>query len=258
MRGILAVANYIFKQSFRNRILNVLIAFAVLAIGFSLVVSELAQEEEIKMITDFGMFAIAIFAFFTLMLSITIQMFEETELKTLIVVLVKPIKRWEFMVGKYFGILATILMNMALMTAALMVILKLKGGNPFDVKFLLAVSGSFLSISIVTAVALLLTVVTTSVPSCVISLFFIYVLGHLTIHMKNLAEQIGNDLLIKITGIIYYILPNLELFNLKDKIYSYAPLFEPSYLLLVAGYTVLYSAASLVIASLIFERKEFF
>lgn len=258
MRGIVAVANYIFKQSFRNRILNVLIAFAVLAIGFSLVISELAQEEEIKMITDFGMLSISLFAFFTLMLSVTVQMFEETELKTLIVVLVKPIRRWEFMVGKYFGILMTILMNMALMTAALMLILQLKGGNPFDHRFLLAVAGSFLSVSIISAVALLLTVITTSVPTCIISLFFIYVIGHLTVHMKNLALQLGNELLIKITEVIYYLLPNLELFNLKDKIYSYAPLFEPSYILLVVGYTVLYSAAALTAASLIFERKEFF
>ena len=93
MNRILAVSEYIFKQSFRNRILNVLILFAVFAAMFSLAVSSLAQEAEVKMVVDFGLFAIEIFAFLTIVLSMTIQIFEETELKTLMVIMVKPIRR---------------------------------------------------------------------------------------------------------------------------------------------------------------------
>lgn len=258
MKRILAVAEYIFKQSFRNKILNVLIIFAVFAIGFSLVISALAMEVELKMIKDFGLFSISIFAFLTLALSITIQMFEETELKTMLVIMVKPVKRSEYIIGKYLGILATIFMNMLLMLAALMVIIKLKGGEPWDLQLITSVGATFVSMSIISSVALFLSALATSVPGCVIYLFFTYVLGHLTVHLKNIAASVDNDAVKIIVDIIYYVFPNLELFNLKDKIYSPEGLFSFQYLGIITGYAVLYSAAVLLITSMIFEKKEFY
>jgi Cu-processing system permease protein len=258
MKRMLAVAEYIFKQSFRNKILNVLILFAVFAIGFSVIISALAQESELKMVIDFGLFSIAIFAFLTLTLSITVQMFEETELKTLLVVMVKPVSRSEYIIGKYLGIMATIFMNVLLMLITLMVIIKLKGGDPWDLKLLLAAGGSFVSVSIITAVALLLTVVSTSVPGCIIFLFFIYVLGHLTVHLKNLTANVTNAAIKTAVDIIYYVVPNLELFNLKDKIYGSEGLFSGPYLGLVLGYSALYIVITLIITSMIFEKKEFY
>jgi len=258
MKRILAVAEYIFKQSFRNKILNVLIMFAVFAIGFSLIISALAMEVELKMIKDFGLFAISIFAFLTLALSITIQMFEETELKTMLVIMVKPVKRHEYIIGKYLGILATILLNMLLMLATLMAIIKLKGGEPWDLQLIISVGATFLSISIISAVSLLLSTLATSVPGCVIYMFFTYVLGHLTVHLKNIAENVDNAAVKIVVDIIYYVFPNLELFNLKDKIYSSDGLFSLQYLGIITGYAVLYSSAMLLITSMIFEKKEFY
>src|ERR1035437_7590003 len=103
MRRIAAVAEYIFKQSFRNKILNVLILFAVFAIGFSLAISELAREAEVKMVVDFGLFAIRLLSVLTIPLSMSVQLFEETELKTLPVIIFKPVKRYEYILGKYLG-----------------------------------------------------------------------------------------------------------------------------------------------------------
>jgi ABC-type transport system involved in multi-copper enzyme maturation permease subunit len=258
MKRILAVAEYIFKQSFRNKILNVLIIFAVFAIGFSLLISELAQEVELKMIKDFGLFSISIFSFLTLALSITIQMFEETELKTLLVIMVKPIKRHEYIIGKYLGILATILLNVVLMLVSLMLIIKLRGGEPWDLQLIISTGTAFVSISIMAAVALFLESLSTSVPGCVIYMFFAYVLGHLTVHLKHIAANIENAAVKGIVDLIYYVFPNLELFNLKDKLYSPEGLFSAEYSGLILAYAVLYSAIMLIVTSMIFEKKEFY
>ncbi|MCE5301129.1 MAG: ABC transporter permease subunit [Spirochaetia bacterium] len=258
MRNILAVTDYIFKQSFRNRILNVLILFAVFTIGFSLVISELAQEAEIKIVMDFGLFAIGLFAFLTLVLSVTVQMFEETELKTLMLIMVKPIKRHEYIIGKYMGIIATVFMNVLIMLCILMVIISLRGGDPWDIKLLAAAGYSFASVALLSSVALLLSVVTTSVPGCIIFLVFIYALGHLTIHLKNLTADSNNAVLKFCVDVVYYLVPNLELFNLKDKIFSTEALFAPGYLGFVAGYTLLYVAVILTVTSVIFKNKEFY
>jgi Cu-processing system permease protein len=257
MKRILAVSDYIFKQSFRNRILNVLIVFAVFASLFSLAVSELAQEAEIKMVIDFGLFAIALFAFFTVVLSMTVQVFEETELKTIMLVMVKPIRRYEYVIGKYIGMIATVLMNMVIMTALVMLIIRLKGSDPWDLKLFTAVVYSYLGVCVLAAVALLLSMVSTTVPGCVIYIFFVYALGHLTVHLENLVRDSANGVLKAVVDIIYYVVPNLELFNLKDRINSASGLFSPGYLSLVAGYGFIYIAVSLAAACFIFEKKEF-
>jgi len=257
MKSIIAVAEYIFKQNFRNKILNVLIIFAIFGIGFSLIISELAQEVEIKMTKDFGLFTISIFSFLTLILSMTIQLFEETELKTLSLVLVKPIKRSEFIIGKFLGIILTLLMNITLMFILLMLIIKIRGGDPWNLQMFLSVLGTFLSLSILSSVALLLSMLTTSVPGCIIFLFFVYVLGHLTVHLKNLAAQITNPLIVKLIDIIYFVVPNLELFNLKDKIYSNQILFSPEYLFFILIYSITYIIISLMLTIAIFNKKEF-
>lgn len=257
MRRIAAVAEYIFKQSFRNKILNVLIIFAVFAIGFSLAISELAQEAEIKMVVDFGLFAISLFAFLTIVLSMTVQLFEETELKTLMVIMVKPIKRYEYILGKYTGMMLTVLMNILIMLSILMLIVKFRGGDPWDLKLIMASGYSFLSIAILTSVAMLLSVVTTSVPSCIIFLISVYAMGHLTIHLKNLVDKTGGAAIKAVVDFIYYVVPNLELFNLKDKIHGGLAVFDVNYIGLVLGYTLTYIFVMLASASIIFSKKEF-
>jgi ABC-type transport system involved in multi-copper enzyme maturation permease subunit len=257
MRRIAAVAEYIFKQSFRNKILNVLFIFAVFAIGFSLAISELAQEAEVKMVVDFGLFSIGIFAFLTVVLSMTVQLFEETELKTLMVIMVKPIKRYEYIIGKYIGMVFTVLMNILVMLCILMFIIKLRGGDPWDLKLLAAAGYSFLSVCIIAAVGLLLSVVTTSVPSCIILLVSVYAMGNLTIHLKNIADKAGNFFVKMVVDVIYYAVPNLELFNFKDKISSMNALFEPSYIFLIFGYSLIYIFVMITLTSVIFNKKEF-
>ncbi len=257
MRRIAAVAEYIWKQSFRNKILNVLILFAVFAIGFSLAISELAQEAEIKMVVDFGLFAISLFAFLTVVLSMTVQLFEETELKTLMVIMVKPIKRHEYIIGKYIGMMLTVLMNVVLMVLILMLIIKFRGGDPWDIKIFAAAMYSFLSVSILASAAMLLSVVTTSVPSCIIFLISVYAMGHLTVHLKNIVDKSGGAIVKAVVDLIYYAVPNLELFNMKDKIHGNLALFDMGYLGLVFGYTCVYITVMLILTSVIFNKKEF-
>lgn len=257
VKKIIAVADYIFKQSFRNKILNILIIFVVLSMGFSLIISMLAQESELKMVIDFGLFAIEIFSFLTIALSLSVQMFEETELKTVSMIIVKPIKRFEYIIGKYIGIIVTLFWNTLFMLVTMMIVIKLKGADPWALRMMLAVLYIFISMCVLTSTAMLLSVVTTSVPSCIISLFFVYILGHLTVNLKHLTEQMQNAAAKIGIDIIYYILPNMELFNLKDKVYTTEGLFLPQYFVIMLGYAIIYIAITLTVSSAIFDKKEF-
>ncbi|MCX7698179.1 MAG: hypothetical protein N2114_01775 [Candidatus Goldbacteria bacterium] len=258
MKSILAVIEYIVKQNIRNKMLNVLTIFSIFIIGFSLAISELAQESEIRMLKDFGLFAISLLSFITLLLSVTIQMFEETELKTMHIIMVKPIKRSEYLIGKYFGIITTLFINILFMFIVLMLIINIRGSDPWELKLLLSVFFIFISICIIASVAVLFSVIATSVPSCVLFLFFTYVLGHLTIHLKNLVAHSENTVIKIIVNIIYYIVPNLELFNLKNKLESTYGLIEPSFFLFIMIYAISYIFIILFLSIKYFDKKEFF
>jgi len=227
-------------------------------IGFSLAISELAQESEIRMLKDFGLFSISMLSFITLLLSVTLQMFEETELKTMHIIMVKPVKRSEYLIGKYLGIIFTLFMNILFMLIVLMIVIKLRESDPWDLKLLLSVFNIFVSICIISSVAVLFSVVATSVPGCILFLFFTYVLGHLTIHLKYLVINSENNLLKVAVDIIYYVVPNLELFNFKNRLESTYGLIDPSYITLVLLYSIFYVVAILLIAINYFKKKEFF
>jgi Cu-processing system permease protein len=173
-------------------------------------------------------------------------------------VIVKPVNRYEYLTGKFLGICATIFMNVFFMLAALMTVIKATGGNPWDARLILSVFYSFLGTAMLSSTALLLSVIATNVPTCVVFLLFFYVLGHLTIHLKHIAALSGNGLFKMLADVIYYTVPNFEAFNLKDKIYSYEGFFAPEYLGVSLLYTVTYAAFTLVLASYIFSKKEFY
>lgn len=258
MKSIIAVVEYIVKQNLRNKILNVLTIFSIFIVGFSLVISELAQEAEIRMLKDFGLFAISLLSFLILLLSITLQMFEETELKTMHIIMVKPLKRSEYISGKYLGTILTLFINILFMLSVLMIVIKVRGGEPWDLKLLLSVLFIFISISIISSIGVLFSVIATSVPGCILFLFLTYVLGHLTMHLKNLIINIENAFIKIFINIIYYIVPNLELFNLKNKIELDYGLLEPSFIGFIFLYSLSYIIVILFIAIKYFEKKEFF
>ena len=114
---ITAIAVHTFKEAVRDRILVMFLVFAILMMAFSTVLSWLTVGSELKIVTDLGLSALAIFG--TLMavfIGITL-VHKEVEKKTIYAVLAKPVARWEFLVGKYVGLMLTLAIVNGLMAA---------------------------------------------------------------------------------------------------------------------------------------------
>lgn len=93
----------IFRQLLRNRILSVLFMFALALAGITLFLADLGTEAEDRLSRDFGLLAMEWIGFFTVLLAQLVLLFEETELKTISILLVKPIRRWQYLFGKVVG-----------------------------------------------------------------------------------------------------------------------------------------------------------
>jgi ABC-type transport system involved in multi-copper enzyme maturation permease subunit len=107
------------REALRNRVLAVLVVFAVGLMAFSLVLGELSLHEEVRVIKDLGLAGISA-------VSVTIALFlgvnllsKELERKTVYFVIPKPLHRWEFLLGKYVGLVTTLLILVALMSLVL-------------------------------------------------------------------------------------------------------------------------------------------
>ena len=120
MRAISLVAINVFRESVRDKVLYNLVAFAVLLIAASFLLGQLTGGQDIKIIKDLGLAAISLFGVLIAVFIGIGLVWKEVEKRSIYSVLSKPVTRHQFVLGKYCGLLLTLLVNVAVMTVALL------------------------------------------------------------------------------------------------------------------------------------------
>lgn len=116
MSKVLAIAFNTFKEAVRNRILYILLVFALLLMAFSGIIRDLTIAAGDKIIKDLGIFSINVFGLLIALFVGIGLVYNELDKKTIYTIVSKPIDRWQFILGKYFGLLMTIYVNIIVMT----------------------------------------------------------------------------------------------------------------------------------------------
>jgi ABC-type transport system involved in multi-copper enzyme maturation permease subunit len=250
---VLSIALNTFRENLRDKLLYNLLIFALLMIGSSLLLMRLTLGEFHRLLLDIGLGSVNIF-------SVLIAIFvgiglvsKEIDKKTIYTIVSKPVARFEFLLGKFFGLTITLLVNILVMTAGLLAVLMAQS-VPIELVLFKAIGLILLECMVVTAVALLCSTFTSATLSAIFTLA-IYVIGHLTADLKTFSlkmEGLGRSVL---EG-MYYLLPNLERFNLKGHVTHQldVPLND---LALIVAYGMTYTAFLLLLASVIFQRRDF-
>jgi len=253
MKGIWAIASNTFREAIRDRILYLLLVFALLLMGLSQVLSLLTVGGEEKIIKDLGLASISLFGVLTAIFIGVALVSKEIERRTIYTIVSKPIHRHEFLLGKYFGLALTLFVNTSVMTLWFYLILFLKGFA--DARLLLAIAMIFLELLLVTAFAILFSSFSTPILSTLFSLA-LYLVGHLTWSLTLLEERVKSPAGRGLCRILYWTLPNLEIFNIKGEVVHGAPV--PVQILLWGFlYFFGYSGAVLALACLILRQRDF-
>src|SRR5499427_3390132 len=113
------VAFNTFREAIRDRVLYNLIAFAVLLSGAAVLVGQISIDIERLVVVNLGLTAVSLFGVVIAIFIGIGLVSKEIEKKTLYTILARPVRRWEFIVGKFSGLLMTLAANTALMTAGL-------------------------------------------------------------------------------------------------------------------------------------------
>ena len=254
---ILAIAQNVLKECIRHKILNILFIFAGALIGGSLLIEELSPGAEGRTFINVAYANMELFGFLTVMLSIFIITFEEVEMRTLWLTITKPVSRTSYLLGKFFGISLVLLLTMSVMFLVVFG-LTLTGKVHLNINYLLVPAAMSLSLMMTAAFTITLITIATNLPTGIIFSSLLFIIGHLTEHLKSVIENPQTGIAAKTAlALVYYLAPNFELFNLKDKLYLAGGTFDPYYILQITLYAVLYVFAALYIGIKAFKKKEF-
>lgn len=257
MNKITTIALNTFKETIRDRVLYVLLVFSALMFLLSIILGSLSIGNNLKIILDFGLGSINIFGAIIAIFIGTSLIFKEIDRKTVYVILSKPIERWEFILGKFFGLALTLtilIFLMAIMFSIMLLFYKIEYQQLMLA--MLSIVLILFELYIITAIAILFSSVSTPLLSMVFTLC-LWVIGHFNPTMLSLALFTNNPITIDVVTGLHYILPDLSNFNLKNNIDKVDYVINFLQIGYVIAYGFLYTSLVLFIAIHAFERKEF-
>ncbi len=251
---IRTVALNTFKEAIRDRVLYLLLFFSAVCIILSRLLSILTVGDRIKIIKDVGLASISLFGALMAILMGTGLVFKEIDKKTIYTLLSKPIHRFQFLLGKFFGLVLTLLIMIALMSVIFLTLLFFHTFH-IEWRILLPICFVFMELCLITSVALLFSCFSTPILSSLFSLSF-YIIGHLSWGLETLIKKIPSASMRTVFKALYTFLPDLENFNFKTEIVHNLPIPPDIYLYSVL-YGIAYTGFVLVLAMLVFRRRDF-
>ena len=255
LRRILTVAINVFWEVIRDRILYLIVIFALLMGASVRLIPELAATTQNKIILDIGLAAISILGLIATVFVSTGLVNKEIEKRTVYLLIAKPISRAELIIGKHFGLSAVLAVLVAAMTIIYLAILSLSR-IPYPLNsILVALLFIWFELSLVAAIGILLGVFSSSLLATLLT-FGVYLMGHSTRDLVALGKLTKNPGIEHLMMGLYLVLPDLARFNLRnDAVYGQVPYLAA--LITNAGYGLLYGMLLLSIAIGIFSRREF-
>jgi ABC-type transport system involved in multi-copper enzyme maturation permease subunit len=127
---VLAIALNTYREAVRARVLLGVFALALATCGYSLFVAQLSLHNEARVIADLGSASLSLYGVLIAIVLGSTSLHRELEYKTIFPILSRPIRRWEYLVGKYFGAVLTVMVFVAVDAAAILALLALDIGVP--------------------------------------------------------------------------------------------------------------------------------
>jgi ABC-type transport system involved in multi-copper enzyme maturation permease subunit len=256
MRNIQAVAANTFREAVRDRVLYNLVFFALLMMGAAILVGQISIGIEQDVIVSLGLTAISVIGIFIAVFLGVALVSREMDKRTLYALLAKPVKRWEFLLGKFFGLVMTLTANTAAMAAGLYVALwtvkhpLLKS----DAYILVAVYLILLKLALIVALALLFSCFTTPFLAILFTAGM-YVAGLFAADLRTVHEVNLDPGALRLMRGISYLLPNFQNFDVMGAVVHGRGV--PAVIVWQATlYTIVYIAIVLTGAAVVFSRRN--
>jgi ABC-type transport system involved in multi-copper enzyme maturation permease subunit len=254
MARVAVFAQNTFREAVRDKLLYNLLFFAALMIASSIVLAKLNIGYDERIYRDVGLASIAFFgALIAIFVGINL-VYREIALNTVYSMLAKPVHRWEFLVGKYLGLVALLAVEVGVMATFFLAVLLIQG-SPLTLGLLWAIELILLELVLITAVAIFFSSFTTPYLAGMFTVA-LWIIGHLLADVRAFGMQKGAEGIRPLTDFLYWTLPNLDRLDVKGEAAA-GNVIEVSRVALASLYAVLYSGVLLLAATLMFQRRDF-
>jgi ABC-type transport system involved in multi-copper enzyme maturation permease subunit len=252
LNRVLAVASNTFRETVRERVLYNLVFFAILMTLSGLLLGQLSIRQDEKIIKDVSLAAMDLFGTLIAIFVGVGLVSKEIDKRSLFPLLAKPVTRDEFLLGKFAGLVFTLIVNVAVMAAGLYLTL-LATHRRADPSLLEAVYGILLGLALTVSLALLFSVFTSAALAsvCTVSLVIAGRFSDVIQQMREVAPGAPGWL---IQG-LYYLVPNFRGFDLKDRV-VYGDAVTRGDLAWMTAYAAVYMAVVLGVAMAAFRSRE--
>lgn len=275
-------------DAMRKKVLQIFLVVAigliVISFTFSQTLSFSSREgssADLMLIKSFGLGLMAL-AGALISLVMGVQLIpQEIERRTIYTILAKPVKRYEFIIGKFVGAILTLAINIALMGAVFIITVMIKAHGSqaavvsaasgaanqagqavqsiglFDVNTLWGVLMIFLQFMVLSSVVLFFSVFFTPIVNFFMGMG-VYVIGLMGSLTDTLAKADGASVFIKgFYKVVHVIIPNFDKFNVTNTLLHPEGIANlPKYVTGVALYSIIYVLIMMLAAVVIFEKKE--
>lgn len=256
MRRVGVVALNTFREAVRDRVLYNLVFFALVMIAASILVGQVSIGIEEMVIVNLGLSAISVIGLLIAVFIGVGLVSKEMEKRTLYALLAKPVRRWEFLLGKFGGLLLTLTVNTVAMAMGLFLALSLVAHSDEYRRgsVLVAVYFILLKLALVVALALLFSCYTTPLLA-ILCTAGLYVAGLFITEMRTFQSRAMSHALQTLLRWLSYLLPNFGNFDVMAAA-AHGRVIPQALIAQNTAYAALYCAIVLTAAAAIFTRRN--
>ena len=255
MSRVVYIAANTFREAVRDRVLYNLIAFALLLSGAAILVGEISIDIELLVVVNLGLTAVSLFGVVIAIFIGIGLVSKEMDKRTLYTVLSRPVRRWEFIVGKFLGLTGTLFVNTFFMAIGVFAAL-LYVSHKFqssDAWILVALFFIVLQFLILCSLALLFSSFSSPLLSAVFA-FSLFVIGSFAEDLRGFAKM-SHGLMQWLAISAAYLVPNFSALNVIGQVAHEQPV-SAHLIAYNTAYALAYSAMAICGAVLIFQCRN--
>ncbi len=256
-----AIALNTFREAARIRVLYGIIVLVVGANLAAVVLGKMSMGEQARVARDFGLAGISMFGALTAIFLGVFLLYSEVQRRTIYAIVTKPISRWEFVVGKYLGMVLVLTVLVALFSAAMAGLLAAQGLaiTPAVTK---AISLAWCEVVTVAAIAVFFSAFSSPFLSGIFALA-LFAIGRITPDLRAAIATSHEPWIRWVARAALTVVPDLHLFSVSGQtvdgaaVSVHGDFVSWAYVGSAATHGLLWSAALLVIGCVIFRRRDF-
>jgi Cu-processing system permease protein len=254
LKQVVAIAVNTFRETIRDRVLAVIVVFALIMIVAGLWLGSISLGEQGRMMKDFGLAAVTFFGLIVAVFVAAGLVHKEVEKRTVFVLFSKPVGRATFIAGKFLGLCGTMAVVLAGMGVFLFLLVWLVAGQASGM-ILVAVLMIYVQLLAIMAVTIFFSTLGSAILASVLGIC-IFVAGQLSHNVLSLSRLGHNALTEGLSWVVYVIIPNLSAIDVKAGVVRENTL-AWGQIALWSAYLLAYVVVVLAFSALVFRRKEF-